>query len=151
MSSNARTTPIPAAPSPQDFDELADLALVAMRKLAVELNIKGVALVAHAPGDTVTGWSSKMAVVGIRIRPASATKSAANLLAIAYSKAAEMADTLQHSGSSGRAPFSGELGYGGGRMARGKTGILLAAFSGGPAEDDAKVSQAGLDVFAGKL
>jgi len=28
---------------------------------------------------------------------------------------------------------------------------LLAAFSGGPSEDDAKVSQAGLDVFAGRL
>jgi hypothetical protein len=151
MSTTALVPGTPSVPAPQSFDELADLALQAMRKLAVELNIKGVALVAYAPGETVTTWSSKMMVMGMMIRPASATKNAGNLLAIAYSKAAEMADTLNHSGSAGRPPILGEHGFGGGRVARGKTGILLAAFSGGPSEDDAKVSQAGLDVFAGRL
>jgi hypothetical protein len=133
------------------FEGLADQALQAMRKRAEELNIQGVALVAHASGAAVTTWSSKMAVVGMMIRPVSATKPATNLLAIVYSKAAEMADTLEHSGNGSRPPLFGEHGFGGGRVARGKTGILLAAFSGGPSEDDAKVSQAGLDVFAGRL
>jgi len=85
------------------------------------------------------------------IRPPSAARGATNLLAIAYSKAAEMADTLEHSGGGSRPPLFGEHGFGGGRMAQAKTGVLLAAFSGGPSEDDALVSQAGLEVFAGRL
>jgi hypothetical protein len=133
------------------FHELADQALQAMEKRAGELNIKGVALVAFARTTPVTTWESKMAVVGMMIRPPSATRGATNLLAIAYSKAAEMADTLEPSGGNGRPPLFGEHGFGGGRMARAKTGILFAAFSGGPSEDDALVSQAGLDVFAGRL
>jgi hypothetical protein len=151
MATNPPEPDVPTTSTPQGFDGLADQALLAMRKLAVELNIKGVALVAYAPGEAVTTWSSKMMVVGMMIRPASASKNAGNLLAIAYSKAAEMADTLNHSGNAGRPPILGEHGFGGGRVTRGKTGIVLAAFSGGPSEDDAKVSQAGLDVFAGRL
>src|ERR1039458_10040406 len=55
--------PAPAAAN-LSFDPLADQALLAMKQRAQELNIKGVALVAYAPGDTVQSWSSKMVVVG---------------------------------------------------------------------------------------
>ena len=71
-----------------------------------------------------------------------------NLLAIAYSKAAEMADTLQASGSGVRPPLKGEYGWGGGVIAKGKAGYLFAAFSGGSSADDVKAAQAGLDVLA---
>jgi hypothetical protein len=62
-----------------------------------------------------------------------------------------MADTLKDSGSKVRPPKTGEYGFQGGKVARGKTGILIASFSGGPSEDDVKVSQAGLDILASKL
>jgi hypothetical protein len=66
------------------------------------------------------------------------------LLAVAYSKAAEMADTLKNSGSHIRAPLTGEFGWNGGAIARGKHGYLVAAFSGGKGDQDFSVSTAGL-------
>ncbi len=71
----------------------------------------------------------------------------ANLLAIAYSKASEMADTLKNSCSGVRPPMSGEFGWPGGAIVRGKTGYWIAAFSGGKSEDDVEVSKAGLAVI----
>lgn len=68
----------------------------------------------------------------------------ANLLGIAYAKAAEMADTLKDSGSNVRPPMTGEFGWTGGVIVRGKYGYLIAAFSGGKSEDDVQVSRAGV-------
>jgi hypothetical protein len=133
------------------FDELADSALMAMTKRAEELKIKGAAVVAYIEGDTTRSWSSKMVVVGAMKDAPTEKNHGANLLAIAYSKAAEMADTLKDSGNAGRPPMTGETGWQGGLIKKGKAGYLIAAFSGGPSESDLKVSQAGLDVLAGKL
>lgn len=134
------------------FNDVADKALVAMKMRAEELNIKGVALVAYCQGDTVQTWSSKMVVVGHLSTPPSTTDSkGSNLLGIAYIKAAEMADTLQDSGSKVRPPKTGEYGWQGGAVTKGKTGILIAAFSGGASEDDLKVSKTGLAIPADKL
>src|SRR6266568_1443213 len=49
--------------SAKKFDALADAALAAMKKRAAELKTTGVAVVSFAEGDSVQGWSSKMAVV----------------------------------------------------------------------------------------
>jgi hypothetical protein len=68
-----------------------------------------------------------------------------------YSKAAEIAETLKGSGSAGRPPMTGETGWQGGLIKKGRTGYLIAAFSGGPSESDLKASEAGLEVLAGKL
>ena len=126
------------------FDQAADAALAAMRKRAGELGIGGVAVVAWFEGDSIQSWSSKMIVVG-RLKDApSGDNKGNNLLAIAYSKAAEMADTLQASGSKARPPLTGEFGWQGGVIVRGQTGYCLAAFSGGKSEDDVQTSQAGL-------
>ena len=133
------------------FDEVADSALIAMTKRAEELKIKGAAVVAYIEGDTTKSWSSKMVVVGAMKDAPTEKKHGANLLAIAYSKAAEMAETLKDSGSAGRPPMTGETGWQGGLIKKGRTGYLIAAFSGGPSESDLKVSQAGLEVLAGKL
>lgn len=149
----------PAASWPQpkahsmttNFDETADKALQAMEKRAGELHIKGVALVAFAPGESVQSWSSKMRVVGHLKNPPAKDNKGDNLLGIAYSKAAEMADTLKDSGSGIRPPMTGEYGWQGGVVARGKTGILIVAFSGGSSEDDVKASRAGLAVLANAL
>ncbi len=145
----------PGAPNPQPaaaatagfFGGTADDALLAMKKRAEELNIKGVAVVAYAEGDSVQSWSSKMLVVGHLKNAPSENKKGDNLLGIAYTKAAEMADTLKDSGSGVRPPMTGEYGWQGGVVAKGKTGILIAAFSGGRSEDDVKVSRAGLEVL----
>jgi hypothetical protein len=133
------------------FDGLASQAIVAMKLRAEELHIKGVGVVAYVPGDRVESWSSKMVVVGSLKNPPSQKDPGSNLLGIAYAKAAEMADTLKNSGSGVRPPMKGELGWQGGLIQKGKTGYLIASFSGGPAEDDLKVAKAGLDILAAKL
>ncbi len=146
-----------SAPAPTDtkpgrvFDDLADPALMAMTRRAGELNIQGAAVVAYIEGDGTKSWSSKMVVVGSMKNAPNGKDRGANLLAIAYSKAAEMAETLKDSGNAGRPPMIGETGWQGGLIRKGRTGYLIAAFSGGPSEADLKVSQAGLDVLAGKL
>jgi hypothetical protein len=127
-----------------NFDSVANSALLAMRARAEELKIGGVAVVAYFPGETLQSWSSKMIVVGrYKDAPTNADKGA-NLLGIAYAKAAEMADTLRDSGSQMRPPMTGEFGWNGGVIARGRAGYLIAAFSGGKSEDDVQVSRAGL-------
>lgn len=137
-----------AAPSLKVFNDLADKALLAMKQRAEELNIKGVALVAFVPGDETTSWSSKMLVVGHLKTNSSTNNVGQNLLAIAYSKASEMADTLKPSGSGVRKPLKGEFGYQGGWIAEVKTGHIIAAFSGGRSEEDVQVSKTGVEVFA---
>jgi hypothetical protein len=152
LSAFAQTVSPPVDQKPSKiFDDLADSALSAMTKRAEELKIKGAAVVAYIEGDTTKSWSSKMIVVGAMKNAPTEKNHGANLLAIAYSKAAEMAETLKDSGKAGRPPMNGETGWQGGLITKGKTGYLIAAFSGGPSESDLKVSQAGLEVLAGKL
>jgi hypothetical protein len=143
-------SPVPVI-SAKNFDKAANAALLAMRQRAGELSISGVAVVAYFEGDSIQSWSSKMLVVGRMKDDPSATSKGSNLLAIAYSKAAEMADTLKDSGSQVRPPMTGEVGWTGGVILRGKTGYVIAAFSGGKSEDDVKVSQAGVEVLKSKL
>ena len=137
-----------AAPN---FDAIADTALTAMRARADELKVTGVAIVAYYEGDTIQSWSSKMVVVGSYRKEPSATDKGSNLLAIVYAKAAEMADTHKDSGSKVRDVMTGELGWQGGVIARGKKGYLIAAFSGGKDPDDVQVSRAGLAKLQGAL
>jgi hypothetical protein len=131
------------------FEKRSNLALAAMQRRAAELGITGVGLVARFEGDTVRAWTSKMMVVGKMKNAPSATDPGANLLAIAYSKASEMADTHRDSGSGVRPPMKGEFGWQGGLFRKTPSGGLIAAFSGASSEDDLKVSRAGLDVLDG--
>jgi len=134
------------------FPAVADKALQAMKKRAEELSIKGVAVVACSSDRTVKSWSSKMLVVGhLTAAPSPKSPAGSNFLAIAYAKAAEMASTQNDSGSQIRPPMKGETGWKGGVVVRGKSGLLIAAFSGGPSEDDVKVSRAGLKVMSAAL
>jgi hypothetical protein len=137
--------------APPGFDAIGERALQTMQARAIELKIKGVAMVAYAEGGSVTSWSSKMVVVGNLTSLPSQTSKGNNFLGIVYTKAAEMADTLKNSGSGIRPPYTGEFGWQGGVCAKGRAGILIAAFSGGRSEDDVKVAQAGLGVLMGSL
>ena len=94
----------PHAPETGDFSTAATEALRAMTQRADELRVKGVAVVAYIEGETVTSWSSKMAVVGSMKNVPTEKDRGANLLGIAYAKAAEMADSLKDSGAAGRPP-----------------------------------------------
>jgi hypothetical protein len=138
----------PAHPmTANDFGELADGALLAMRNRAGELKVGGVAIVAYFEGDSIQSWDSKMIVVGRMKDNPSPTDKGSNLLAIAYAKAAEMADTLKDSGSHVRPPMTGEYGWNGGIIVRGKKGYLIAAFSGGKDQDDVSISRIGVAVL----
>jgi len=151
LMNNPSSTAQDTATADIGFDKLADKALAAMKARAGELNIKGVAVVAYAPGSTVQSWSSKMLVVGNLRTPTTEKNKGDNLLAIAYTKASEMAETLKDSGSGVRPPLTGETGWQGGVTSKGKTGQLIAAFSGGASADDVKVSRAGLAILAQQL
>jgi hypothetical protein len=133
------------------FDVVADQALAAMKAKAQTMGIGGVAVVAYFEGDTIQAWSSKMIVIGRYKDLPTATDKGSNLLGIAYAKASEMADTLKDSGSGIRPPMTGEFGWNGGVIARGKTGYVIAAFSGGKSDDDVQISREGLSKLKAKL
>ena len=130
------------------FENAAREALAVMKRRALALKMKGVALVAFSHGKSVTSWTSRMVVVRALKRAPSKTEAGANLIAIACSKAAEMADTLRDSGMGVRPPLLGEFGYRGGLIRVCKTGYVMAVFSGGTAGDDVKVARAGLAILA---
>jgi hypothetical protein len=140
-----------AAAATADFDATADRAIAAMKKRAEDLHVMGVAVVAYSPGDSVTSWSSKMIVVGHMSDEPTASKKGSNLLGIAYAKAAEMASTLKDSGSGVRPLMTGEYGWHGGVVGKGRNGTIIAAFSGGRDADDLSVSKTGLAVLAEAL
>jgi len=129
------------------FDALAAAALEAMKQKAAELKVTGVAVVNYAAGDSVQEWMSRMAVVGKMKDLPTDTSKGNNLLGIAYAKSAEMADTLENSGTAKRPPMTGEFGWQGGVIQRVKSGYAIVSFSGGKSEDDVQVSKAGLEVL----
>src|SRR5579863_7758708 len=137
-------------PSAKKLDALESQALEAMKQKAAELKISGVAVVSYAPGDPIQGWTSRMAVVG-HMTDLKASEKGNNLLGIAYAKSAEMADTLQDSGTAKRPPMTGEFGWQGGVILKVKTGYIIVAFSGGKSEDDVQVSRAGLELLKSSL
>jgi hypothetical protein len=121
------------------FIKHADQALEVMEKAAQEMGVKGVAVIGFIPGDEATSWISRMKVV-------EAIKNEnANFLAIAYSKAAEMADTYQNSGSKEREPMHGEFGYQGGAIKKVNSGYILTVFSGATGEQDLELAIQGLE------
>ncbi len=136
----------PRPPSQKKLDALESQALEAMKQRAAELNIQGVAVVNFVPGTDVQGWTSKMAVVG-HMTDMKASANGNNLLGIAYAKSAEMASTLEDSGTAKRPPMTGEFGWQGGVIAQIPGGYVIVAFSGGKSEDDVQVSRAGLAIM----
>jgi len=131
-----------AAKGEKIFLNHADGALAAIEQGAVKLNIKGVALVIYVPGDSVRSWVSKMKVVGLM------KKGSSNLLGVASTKAAEMADTYQDSGSGIRPPLRGEYGYKGGVIRKVSSGYVMAVFSGGSPDQDKEAATSGAEQLA---
>jgi len=124
------------------FIEQADKALAVIEEAALKLQIKGTAVVAFIPGEKAETWTSKMKVIGFF------TNNDSNTLGVAYTKAAEMADTFKDSGSGVRKPLTGEYGWQGGAIRKVEGGYILAAFSGASGEQDYAVATAGLNFLA---
>lgn len=127
------------------FIKHADEALALMKQEALTMDIKGVGLVCYIPGKETQSWISKMIVVKTTGSPRQ------NYIAVAHSKAAEMAETLMNSGSKVREAKSGEFGYIGGAIKKIDSGYLLASFSGATGEQDLAVSQKVLDWLVAKF
>lgn len=121
------------------FIAQADKTLAVIEEAARKLNIKGTAVVAFIPGEKTEMWISKMKVIGFF------TNDNSNTLGVAYTKAAEMADTFKDSGSGVRKPLTGEYGWQGGAIRKVEGGYILASFSGASGEDDYAAATAGLN------
>jgi rhamnogalacturonyl hydrolase YesR len=123
------------------FLEHADRSLAIMAEAAREMSVQGVAVVAYIPEDKNGSWISKMKVAG------TLTNGSANFLAVAYSKAAEMADTRKNSGKRDGEPLHGEFGYQGGVVAQVEPGYIMAVFSGATGEQDTEIAEKGLEAL----
>lgn len=137
-----------AADTPPDptirFQALAERALLAMQAKAANVKIHGAAVIACIPGEQTRGWTSRMMVMDEFIIAKKSSNQKSNVLAIALTKLAEMADTLHDSGSNLREKYTGENGFQGGLIAPVPGGYMAAVFSGGY---DLQVAQAGLEVL----
>jgi len=123
------------------FIAQADKALAVMEETAHKLKINGTAVVIYIPGEKTQGWISKMKVIGFF------TNKDSNTLGVAYTKAAEMADTFKDSGSGVRKPLTGEFGWQGGAIKKVEGGYIVASFSGASGEQDYAVSTEGINLL----
>jgi hypothetical protein len=139
---NLKTIKVATTAGEKIFIENADQCLATMVQKAEEISVGGVALVAYVPGDVTKSWISMMKVVGAM------SNENANLLAIVYSKAAEMADTYKNSGSKVREPKQGEFGWQGGVLKKVDSGYIIVAFSGATGEQDVEISKKGLECLS---
>lgn len=145
LNTNAQAMTEEQKKSEATFIAHADEALELMKQEALTMNIRGVGLVCYIPGEETKSWISKMIVVKTTGSPRQ------NFIAVAHSKAAEMAETLTNSGSKVREPKTGEFGYIGGVIKKIDTGYLLATFSGATGEQDLEVSTKVLDWLVAKF
>jgi hypothetical protein len=146
-SSNKGTSASGGSAERQRFAQIAPVALAAVAEKAAALGVGGVGIVAWFEGDEPRNWVSDIRVVGRFWDPPEKDGPGANLLAIAFGKLTEMAVSLKPSGHAERPKAWGELGWEGGWIARGKTGHVLAAFSGAPSETDVVLSKLAVEIL----
>ncbi len=127
-----------------------DAMITAMEQHAKALGVKGVIVVASMD-STGFSWMSRMKAVDatkvLDDHPQTSKYPGYNFIGIAYSKAAEMADTKLNSGSNIRVPYQGEFGYQGGVIEKTSSGYLLAVFSGGTSEQDLEIAKVGMSAI----
>ena len=126
------------------FLSIADKSLNAMKTKAQEMNIKGVGLVAFYDSEK-ENWISKMSIMD------ALKNDTVNFLSVAYSKAGEMMDTLQNSGTTDRVPLLGEYNFLGGVIEKTGNDYVLAVFSGATGEEDTIVAALGLKTILNTL
>ena len=125
----------------------ASRALGEMAAQARAAGVQGVAVVAWLADGGSLRWESRMQVVDKTVIELPNGKGH-NLIAIAWSKTAEMMATHQDSGRKDRTLYTGELGFPGGAIRPLGQGFVLAAFSGGTSEQDYILSESGIRAFS---
>jgi hypothetical protein len=134
----------------ENFQIVAGKMINEMENHARKLGVKGVILVASMD-DTGFSWVSQMkAVDTIKVIPENPEQHeypGYNFIGIAYSKAAEMAETKLNSGSKLRSAFQGEFGYQGGLIKKVQPGFILTVFSGASGEQDLEIAQVGMNAY----
>ena len=133
-----------------NFQSAAETMVKAMEKHARALGVKGVILVASMD-DAGSSWVSHMKAVDMMKKipehPEKEAYPGYNFVGIAYSKAAEMADTKLDSGGGVRPAYQGEFGYQGGAIKKIKSGYILTVFSGATGEQDFEIATVGMKAF----
>jgi hypothetical protein len=134
----------------EHFDVAAGKMIAAMEDHARKLGVRGVIVVASMD-DAGFSWVSRMkavnAIKDIPEHPEKQEYPGYNFIGIAYSKAAEMADTKLNSGSKVRAAYQGEFGYPGGMIKKVPSGYILTVFSGATGEQDFEIAKVGMDAY----
>lgn len=134
----------------ENFQIVADKMIAEMVNHAKKLDVKGVILVAKMD-ETGSSWISYMKTVktikDVPENPEQHEYPGYNFIGIAYSKAAEMADTKMNSGSKIRLPYQGEFGYPGGAIKKVQSGFILTVFSGATGEQDFEIANIGINAF----
>ena len=132
------------------FQIVSGKMIAEMETHARRLGVKGVMLVANMD-DKGLSWVSQMKAVDtikdIPENPEQHEYPGYNFIGIAYSKAAEMADTKLNSGSKVRSAFQGEFGYQGGVIKKVPSGFMLTVFSGASGEQDFEIATAGMNAY----
>ena len=134
----------------KDFQSVASKIILEMEYHAKKLGVKGVIVVASM--DTAgSSWVSQMKAVSamkkIPEHPEKESYPGYNFIGIAYSKAAEMADTKINSGSKVRPAYQGEFGYEGGMIEKTDSGFILTVFSGATGEQDFEIATVGMNAY----
>jgi len=128
-----------------------DATVRAMVDKAVELGVNGAGgvLSLHVSQILQGTFSPELFVVGDFTRGPKDGDDGASFLAVALTKMAEMLDTLRDSGTTrGGKPLKGELDYRGGIARDLKEGnYVFLFFSGGTADEDVEISEAGFKAF----
>jgi len=134
----------------EHFQNVAPKMIAAMEQHAKNLGVRG-AIVVASMDDNGQSWTSQMKAVGamksVVANPKPGEYPGYNFIGIAYSKAAEMADTRIDSGSKIRPPYQGEFGYRGGMIKKVESGYILAVFSGATGEQDFEIAGAGMRAY----
>ena len=132
----------------ENFQSAAATIITEMENHARKLGVKGVIVVAGMD-ESGLSWESQMkAVDTIKVLDGNPEKSrypGYNFIGVAYSKAAEMADTKLNSGSKVRSAYEGEFGYQGGIIKKVRRGYIMTVFSGATGEQDFEIATAGIN------
>jgi hypothetical protein len=133
-----------------NFQTVSGMMIDEMESHARKLGVKGVALVASMD-KYGHSWLSRMKAVetikDIPANPEGHEYPGYNFIGIAYSKAAEMADTRLNSGSKSRPVYQGEFGYQGGVIREVPSGFMLTVFSGASGEQDLEIANVGMIAY----
>ena len=124
----------------EQLKEKLVLALEDMKVKAIEMGIEGVAAASVLNCCDTVNWIGEMKVVGKYLDH----EGGFNLVAVAWSKCAEVMATLADSGNPYHKAMTGELNYTGGAYDEFEGIKMALAFSGATSEEDYVVAKHGI-------